>query len=353
MADNLRMNSHKLIYHPEAVSRWLKGENIYPIEIEITPSGACNHRCTFCAVDYMGYKANFLEKDNLLKNIKIMQKKGLKSVICAGEGEPLLHKELSSIVNGIKENGVDVAMSTNGVLLTKEFSLECLKSFSWIRFSVASMEEKSYHEIQRGREGDLLRLKNNLQEAVRIKRDFNLDTTLGVQCLLLPNNIDKVVDMAKQLREIGVDYFTIKPYSQHLHSENHQNIDYSNLLDLEYELKNYETNNFRVIFRSNAMQNLQTKKTYCKCYGLPFMTYIDSKGNVWPCIAHMGVEKYCYGNIYEQNFKEIWEGQRRKDINNMIYEFDINQQCRESCRLDEINKYLDELVHPGSHVNFI
>ena len=35
MADNIRMDSHKLIYHPEAVARWLKGENIYPIEIEI------------------------------------------------------------------------------------------------------------------------------------------------------------------------------------------------------------------------------------------------------------------------------------------------------------------------------
>ena len=40
MADNIRMDSHKLIYHPEAVARWLKGENIYPIEIEISPSGA-------------------------------------------------------------------------------------------------------------------------------------------------------------------------------------------------------------------------------------------------------------------------------------------------------------------------
>ena len=33
MADNIRMDSHKLIYHPETVGRWLKGENIYPIDI--------------------------------------------------------------------------------------------------------------------------------------------------------------------------------------------------------------------------------------------------------------------------------------------------------------------------------
>ena len=63
MAENIRMDSHKLIYHPDAVARWLKGENIYPIEIEISPSGACNHRCVFCAVDYIGYQPNFLDKD--------------------------------------------------------------------------------------------------------------------------------------------------------------------------------------------------------------------------------------------------------------------------------------------------
>lgn len=35
MAENIRMDLHKLIYHPDVVARWLKGENIYPIELEI------------------------------------------------------------------------------------------------------------------------------------------------------------------------------------------------------------------------------------------------------------------------------------------------------------------------------
>lgn len=67
MAENIRMDSHKLIYHPDVVARWLKGENIYPIEIEISPSGICNHRCIFCAVDYIGYKPDFLEKEIIKK----------------------------------------------------------------------------------------------------------------------------------------------------------------------------------------------------------------------------------------------------------------------------------------------
>lgn len=353
MKDNIRMDSHKLIYHPDSVARWMKGENIYPIEVEISPSGACNHRCIFCAVDYIGYQPNYLDKNIILRDILAMSKKGLKSVICSGEGEPLLNVNMPDIANGIKACGVDVAMSTNGALFTKDKIKECLGAFTWVRYSVASMEECSYEKIQRGKRGDLGRVKINLEEAVRFKRDQNLHTTLGVQCLLMPENMAQLPDMAKQLREIGVDYLTVKPYSHHLHSENAFEIDYERMLELEQELDQYTTDEFSVYFRANAMKKMHHEKCYKQCLGLPFMTHIDAKGNVWPCIAHIGTEEFCYGNIYEQTFEEIWEENRRQQIIQKLNGLDINKICREACRLDEINKYLDELKHPGEHVNFI
>lgn len=353
MAENIRMDSHKLIYHPDAVARWLKGENIYPIEIEISPSGACNHRCVFCAVDYIGYQPDFLDRDTILRDIRQMGRKGLKSVICSGEGEPLLNKDMPDIANGIKNAGVDVAMSTNGALFTAEKVRDCLGAFTWVRYSVASMEETSYDKIQRGKKGDLERVRENLQEAVRVKKDREYKTTLGVQCLLLPDNIQQLPNMAKQLREIGVDYLTVKPYSQHLHSENTFQIDYNAMLELEQEIKQYATDDFAIYFRANAMKKMHQQKCYEICHGLPFMTHIDAKGNVWPCVAHIGTKEFCYGNIYENTFEEIWEGNRRKEIIEKLNSLDINKVCREACRLDEINKYLNELKHPGGHVNFI
>lgn len=353
MADNLRLDSHKLIYHPETVARWMKGENIYPIEIEISPSGACNHRCIFCALDYIGYEPVFLDKDVIIRDIRHMASKGLKSVICSGEGEPLLNKNLSKIIKGIREIGVDVAMASNGVLLTKEFVDECLGDLTWIRFSIASTELDSYSKIHRGKSGDLEMVKKNLAYAVQYKKNHNCQTTLGVQCLLIQDNFSQIVKQAKELREIGVDYFTIKPYSQHLHSKNHLQVDYNELLDLEREIRQYETANFRIYYRTNAMQKMHKDKQYKQCLGLPFMTYIDSRGNVWPCCAHIGTNMFLYGNIYEHTFEEIWEGQQRKEAVLKLNSMDINKVCREACRLDDINIYLDELMHPGEHVNFI
>lgn len=351
--NNIRMDSHKLIYHPETVAKWMKGDNIYPIEIEISPSGACNHRCVFCAVDYIGYQPDFLDKQIIMRDITQMSKKGLKSVICSGEGEPLLNKDMPDIARGIKACGVDVAMSSNGVLFTKEMANDCLGVFTWIRFSVASMEEESYDKIQRGKAGDLDKVRENLTEAVRVKKDKKLRTTLGVQCLLLPDNISQLSDMAKQLREIGVDYLTIKPYSQHLHSKNTFQIDYNEMLEMEQEIKQYVTEDFSVYFRAEAMKKVHHVKCYQQCYGLPFMTHIDAKGNIWPCIAYIGTEEFCYGNIYKQTFAEIWESVKRQEVIKKLNAVDINKACREACRLDEINKYLHELKHPGQHVNFI
>ncbi len=353
MAENIRMDSHKLIYHPEAVAGWLRGENIYPVEIEISPSGTCNHRCVFCAVDYMGYQPDFLKKDIILRDISQMSGRGLKSVICSGEGEPLLNKDMPDIANEIKACGVDVAMSTNGALFTSEKLQDCLRAFTWVRYSVASMEDASYDRIQRGKPGDLERVKTNLVEAVRVKKAQGLSTTLGVQCLLLPDNMAGLPDMARQLREIGVDYLTVKPYSQHLHSENTFEIDYGAMLDLERELKEYETEQFSVYFRANAMKKMHHKKCYRQCHGLPFMTHIDARGNIWPCVAHIGTEEFCYGNIYEETFEKIWEGRRRQEVLEKLNSLDINKICREACRMDEINQYLNELKYPGKHINFI
>ena len=65
---------------------------------------------------------------------------------------------------------------------------------------------------------------------------------------MLPDNKDSILSMARELRAIGVDYFTVKPYSQHPHSENTFEINYEELSDLEKELHACQTENFSIFF---------------------------------------------------------------------------------------------------------
>ncbi len=353
MADNIRMDSHKLIYHPDVVVRWLKGDDIYPIELEVSLTNACNHRCVFCAVDYTGYKPTMMNTDVLIPNLKELSAKGLKSIIYAGEGEPLLHKDAPDIINQTKRFGIDAAMSTNGVLLTPEVSRDCLGSLTWVRFSTAGITDNTYDKIQCGRPGDLQKVLANMEAAVKVKRDQKLKTTLGVQLLLLPENKDEIVQMGERLREIGVDYFTIKPFSQHPQSRHLLQVDYKEMLELEPQVKRLETDEFKVYFRAHSMKKLECKRNYKHCWALPYMVYVDACGNLWPCIVFMGKDDLKYGNLYEESFVQIWEGKHRQQIVDHFMNMDLEKNCREICRLDEMNRYLDELKHPGEHVNFI
>ena len=171
--------------------------------------------------------------------------------------------------------------------------------------------------------------------------------------LLLPDNKNEVVKMGKALKEIGIDYFTIKPFSQHPQSQNILQVDYQEMMEMESQIKELQTNTFKVYFRTHSMQKLNCKRTYKHCWALPFMAYLDAKGNLWPCIVFLGKDELKYGNIYQKSFVEIWEGDRRREINEYFMNMDLEQNCRELCRLDEMNKYLEELMYPSEHVNFI
>lgn len=353
--DEYVIDSHKLMYHADRLCLWGAGKDIYPIYVEIAPCGVCNHRCIFCALDYLGYKPAFLEKNTLKRFLKDISGAGVKSIMFAGEGEPLLHKDISELVAYAKSQGLDVAITTNGVLLSKKLSSEILDSLSWLRISLNAGTPKAYSSIHRTSPEDFNKVIANIKDAVMIKKKKGYRCTIGVQMLLLNENYKEAPRLAQSLRKIGVDYLIIKPYSQHPLSKNRLKggLDYKHFLFLEEKLKEYEKDGFKIIFRKNTMLKIAEKKPYEKCLGLPFWAYLSSKGDLYACSAFLGDERFCYGNIYKDHFGKIWKSDKRKKIMKMMSgSWDI-KDCREVCRLDQINRYLWDLKNPPRHVNFI
>ncbi|MFH1847196.1 MAG: radical SAM protein [Candidatus Omnitrophota bacterium] len=353
--DIYRIDSHKLMYHVDRVNRWEKGETVAPVYMEIAPSGGCNHRCIFCALDYIGYDHIFLDTKTLKNTIKDAAKCGVKSVMFAGEGEPLLHKDIAEIISFTKKTGIDVAVTTNAVFLKKDLLEKILKHLSWIRISLNAATAKNYQKIHRCMKGDFKKVISNLKTAVKVKRKNRLDCAIGVQILLIPENKSEIIKLARMLKNIGVDYLTIKPFSKHPKSrcDISPKFDYSSFLRLEKNLKKIEDKKFKILFRSGTMRKLKEERGYKHCLGLPFWAYISASGDVCACSAYLGDEKFVYGNIYKKKLSAILKSERRRKILKMAANKLNTEDCREICRLDEINRYLWEIKNPSKHINFI
>lgn len=350
-----RIDGHKLCYHPERISRWLQGENIYPLYIEIGLHGGCNHRCIYCGLDYLGYEAIALDEEHLKRFIEEAAAGGVKSIMYAGSGEPLLHENVDAIITYTKKNNIDVAVTSNGVLLSRRLAEECLEHLTWLRISLDAANAETYSRIHRTSGDDFHVVMKNLETAVKIRNKNNYTCTIGAQFLLLPQNYTEAAELARELRDMGLDYLIVKPYSQHPLSKNRlgRESDYNNLFHLEETLIGYSCNGFDVIFRRNAMEKFGTRKPYRKCLGIPFWAYLSHTGALFPCIRFLGQDDFCFGTIYRSSFKDLWGGGRRRQIMKRIYEqWDVDT-CRRVCRLDEINKYLWDLKNPSQHVNFI
>jgi radical SAM protein with 4Fe4S-binding SPASM domain len=323
--------------HPEEVSKWKRGEQIYPLYVEISPTSLCNLHCNFCALDFIKRGDGL---DELFVNFGQMAYLGVKSIMFAGEGEPLIHPKIDWMAQQAKSYGIDVALTTNGLLLKRSLSLEILPVMSWIKISLASAVRSTFNKIC-GVDGivNLQRVLENLYEAIQIRNNIKYNCDIGVQMLVTEENEFDIGYTIETVRDLGADYIVLKQYSKHPASGNvHKTPGWKE------NFTTLSTDSFKVIQRDPVDIHL-----YDRCYGLPFWSYIASNGDVWACSAHMPDERFVLGNIYKSKMEGIWAKENYERVQKLI---DVSK-CRVGCRMNKCNEYLHELINPNQHVNFI
>ena len=112
----------KLALHPQ-FSAYMRGERVYPVGIEISPSGACQASCDFCFYANTGelgtHRKVFLHTFRMREVLFDACDLGVKAVTWTGGGEPSLHPQIDRLVAIVAACDMSQGMFTNALAMPK------------------------------------------------------------------------------------------------------------------------------------------------------------------------------------------------------------------------------------------
>lgn len=357
MQDRYRMDSHKLLWHLDRVNEWSQHKRIAPLHIDLGITTGCNLACTYCYGVLQGNtsvaKRFDMPKDALLRLIQDAKQLGVRSIAFIGEGENTLNSAIYDALSLSKKINLDVSLSTNGIQIDYDHLPQMMQSLKWIRFNISAASPESYYTIHGTKKFD--RVVENIKYAVKIKKKYSMQTTIGMQMVVVAKNIQEIVPLASLAGQLGVDYLVIKPcsdtYDGKMDSPHKQ---YRQIDDILKKAEAFSKDDFTVSVKWKKMNNLGLK-SFKRCYGTQFIVNISGDGTVFPCghFFNMRRDEFSMGNIIHSSLEEVVNSERYWDVQKKIQKINVNQECETNCRHYYISQFLWEISNPPDHVNFI
>lgn len=277
----------------------IKGTKRYPLVLMLEPLFRCNLACPGCGK--IQYPRDVLKKNMSPEDaFKAIEDCGAPVVSIAG-GEPLMHPEIETIVNGMIARKKFVVFCTNAILLEK--NLHKFTPSPYLTFSIHldGMREQHDHAVDRN---GIFDVAVNAIKAVQAK-GFRVNTNTTVFDGEKPEKLHELFDF---LADMEIDGMTISPgYS------------YALAPDQDHFLKREQSKN---LFRE-ALAPMNTKRgARWKFTNSPFFLKflkgeIDYDCTPWgnPNYNVFGWQKPCYllNEGYAETFSELLETTKWED----------------------------------------
>lgn len=356
-----RLGFEKVFFHIDQLYDFYKRGDNYPVHITVGLTSFCNHRCVFCYGDYetSNPARNFqIDAKALLETLAEGHALGLKSVSLVGTGEPLLHKDAARIIRGMKEIGLEAAIYTNGVMAAGDIAEAILDCCTWIRLSCNAKDSGEHRRIHQGRADDFGRITDNFRALVMERnRRGRVFPTIGCQFAAFQDNHLSVYQAGLYWKEVGLDYFAIKPVYKHEKNTSHpdNSLQYEKFAREMRRVEQLQDERFQVYAKYEQFQEVLSpdfRRGYQKCFGQAFSSALLADGNFYLCGNLHSEPHYALGNIYtDGGFAAIWNSERRRRVVNAIN----LRNCPARCRNHPLNEILWGLRHPDAllHPNFL
>ncbi len=361
--ERFKLDGHKLLYHPDIVERYLRGERVAPITIDMGLTKFCNMGCIYCIGVTQGMaKDAMIAPEALMRFIEDCGRLGVKGIAFIGDGEPTLNPAMTDAAVRAHKLGIDIGIGTNGLALDMKRAEDLLQSCSFIRFNISAATPKAFARVHQTKPGAFDVVTGHIAELVRLKREKGYACTVGLQMVLIPENFDQVVRLGHLGASLGADYLQVKQCSDTEYKElGIEAKDYAKASAALREVEALSRPEYTVTVKWNKINVLGNTEVYRGgfrkydiCYGTPLLGQVSGNGKVYPCGPFFGKDRFYMGDIHETSYYEIVNSDRYWKVHEDIQKnVDVHCDCTVGCRQDYINKFLWDLKNPPEHVNFV
>lgn len=255
----------------------------------ITLSTKCQLGCPTCKAGRncnSDIKNGFMSRETFLN---IMEKVPFVNCKYHNWGEPFLHKDIIWFIEEGAKRGKDIELHSNMQIMNEDLARGIVEGgLRLLSISCDGTTQDTYEKYRVG--GSLEKLTINAQMVANMKKKVGKDKpNIKWQMVVNKYNQHQVDEFGDFAKKHGADCFAIgKMYSQTPHG-------------------------FFIIDDFDPHGKYKSEKiigTLTSCIEPTHRFVVDFNGDVYTCCNSAGSEEYKMGNINDQNFEEIWYGEK-------------------------------------------
>jgi radical SAM protein with 4Fe4S-binding SPASM domain len=286
-----------------------------PVYLTVEPTNICNLRCPVCetGAGILRREKGYMSSDNFKL---IIDKLGVhtNTMLLYFMGETFLNKDAYAMIKYATEKKIFVNVCTNGDFVNPKAVIEA--GTGEIEFQIGGMTQET-HQIYRVN-GNLKKTLDNLVATIAEKKKHpQSKTIISLGFIVMKHNEHEIDAFLKLAQDIGVDRTNIVAPCVRTIEQGQKFIPE----DDKYWL--YD----RTAFEKGVLRPKIVPHN--RCDWLYYSATIQYNGDVVPCCRDPHGD-YVLGNILRQDFKEIWNGQKYRELRRKVK---TNQQNLELCRL--------------------
>lgn len=322
-----------------------------PHSVELHPTTMCNYNCYHCSYQQRRAAKQRLDDQLITPLVSDLCEMRPKGVYWSGGGEPTTISRLPEYIEAIADAGIEQALVTNAVLLSQKL-LEQITRLNYVAVSFQASSRETYEKITGCDKRD------KLFENVRLLRRHLDSTILGARSVINKLNFREIRQMLSDVKTLGFDYIIFIPVVDYEKggeielSQNEKQYLAREVAKLEDEIDDSYTNLRKVAERGFRHYGTSPECNYlCYANQIRATAFVNYDGGVWLCQPHIGIEKYCIGNINEQRFKELWNSARHEEVIELLDNEHKTGACR-NCRSIAYNRVIHDFTQTGEGKKF-